>query len=46
MEKIGKKLKIVYIDEISINQQVIREYGYVKRGQKIQGKISGKKLNR
>jgi transposase len=38
--------KLVYIDETGINQCLFREFAYAPRGQKVYGKISGKKFKR
>ena len=38
--------KRVYIDESGIRQCLYREYGYAPRGEKVYGKIQGKKFER
>ena len=37
---------LVYVDETGIDQYLHREYGYSPRGEKVFGKISGKKYKR
>jgi len=37
---------LIYLDETGIDEFLYREYGYAVRGEKVVGKISGKKFNR
>ena len=37
---------LVYVDECGVDQYLFREYARARRGQKVMGKISGKKFRR
>ena len=46
LEKISKipKNNIVYVDETGINKHIYREHRRAKKGQKVYGKVSGRKF--
>jgi transposase len=46
LEELPEGIPIVYLDESGIKQEVIREYGYAKRGEEVFGKISGKRTKK
>ena len=43
-EALGVAPQIVYVDESAIKQSVTREYGYGTKGEKVLGKINGKRV--
>jgi len=46
LESLPEETPIIYIDKSAIKQEITREHSYAKCGEKIFGKISGKRTKK